>query len=54
MARLKWFFRQVLPLTYRSRYRNDKGQAHFVVWRMWFGKVFTTDDVLIQEGCPTI
>lgn len=45
--RALWMLKQVFPLTYRSRYSDADGQ-HFVVWRMWFGRCFATDDVLLR------
>jgi hypothetical protein len=44
--RLKWYVKQLFPLTYRSRYGTGDG-VHFVVWRMWFGRCFDIDDVLL-------
>ena len=40
------YLRQLLPLTYRSHYA-ESGARHFVVWRMWLGRCFDVDDVLI-------
>jgi hypothetical protein len=45
-SRLIWYLRQLLPLTYRSRY-TENGRRHFAVWRMWFGRVFDHDDVTL-------
>jgi len=48
ISRLAWLVRQLLPLTYRSRYTTvPEGVAHFTVWRMWLGRVFAVDDVLV-------
>ena len=44
---MKWFLKQLVPLTYRSRYRDQEGHPHFAVWRMWLGRVFDKDDVAI-------
>lgn len=41
-----WYLKQLLPLTYRSRYKEgDKNYFH--VWNMWFGKCFNQDKVEI-------
>ena len=48
MNRLIWYLRQLLPLHYRTRYRED-GRLHYAVWRMWFGRVFAYDDVIVTE-----
>ena len=45
---MKWYLKQLFPLTYRSRYSNGEGK-HFAVWKMWFGKVYKYDDVIIAE-----
>lgn len=44
---MKWYLRQLFPLTYRSRYTDGDGRKHLAVWRMWFGQVFGHDDVVI-------
>jgi hypothetical protein len=57
VRRGRWAVRQLLPLTYRTRYRtvdgwDEDGQAilgpeWFVVWRMWLGRVFAYERVMI-------
>ena len=42
-----WLLRQLLPLTYRSVYTDDKGSRHFCVWNMFLGKCFNVDDYVI-------
>ncbi len=44
-----WYLRQMLPLLYRSRYRDSDGRRHFCVWRMWFGRCFAIDDLLLDD-----
>lgn len=55
---VKWMFRQLLPLHYRSHYSEcvqfdpatgvcTEKIPHFAVWRMWFGRVFAHDDVVV-------
>lgn len=44
--RIVWLFRQLLPLHYRTYY-TEGGVRHFAVWRMWFGRVFAHDDVVV-------
>jgi len=41
-----WYLKQLFPLLYRTRYSNAEG-SHFCVWRMWFGRCFAIDDVLV-------
>lgn len=50
MSKVTWHLRQMLPLTYRTRYRTADGRPHFAVWRMWFGRVFAHDDVAMADG----
>lgn len=47
--KLEWYLRQLLPLTYRTRYSDQQGK-HFAVWNMWFGRVFNAEDYLIKDG----
>lgn len=44
--RVKWYFKQLLPLTYVNEYTAE-GQCDtchdrriVIVWRMWFGRCF--------------
>jgi hypothetical protein len=46
-SKLVWCVKQLLPLTYRTRYGDAAGQ-HFTVWRMWFGRCFAITDVLVE------
>lgn len=43
---LKWYLKQLLPLTYRTHY-EEGGTKHFVVWKMWFGRSFAIDDYIV-------
>lgn len=46
------FLRQLLPLTYRSKYIED-GKNMFCVWRMWFGQSFDIEKYeIVVEGAP--
>ena len=42
-----WYAKQLLPLTYRTRY-TEAGVRHFTVWRMWFGRCFDIEDVVVS------
>lgn len=48
-SRFVWMLRQLLPLHYRTMYRDETGTRHYAVWRMWLGRVFAHDDVLVCE-----
>lgn len=47
--RWTWYLRQLLPLVYTTTYGDAAGQ-HFVVWKMWFGRCYAIQDVLIKTG----
>jgi hypothetical protein len=48
LAKLRWRLRQLLPLVYRTYYADSAGCVHFVVWRMWLGRCFAVDDVVLD------
>lgn len=48
MDRILWYFKQLLPLTYRSHYKKA-GKQYFCVWRMWFGRVFANEEHQVVE-----
>lgn len=39
LSKIKWYLKQLLPLTYVGVERNENGKQ-LCVWRMWFGKPF--------------
>ena len=43
---MKWYLKQLLPLTYRSHYKKG-GKKYFCVWRMWFGRCFAIEEFQI-------
>ncbi len=49
MARIKWYLKQLFPLTYRSKYREE-GIMYFAVWKMWLGRCYNHDRYAIQGG----
>jgi len=36
---IKWYLKQLIPLTYWTKYRENN-KNYFCVWKMWFGKPF--------------
>jgi len=48
LARIVWWLRQLLPLIYRTYYADELGNVPFAVWRMWFGRCFAIDDVVVD------
>lgn len=48
MSRFVWYVKQLVPLTYRTRYEKE-GQKHFTVWKMWRGRCYAIDDVVIAN-----
>ena len=48
MNKIKWCIKQLLPLTYRSKYKSD-GKDYFCVWNMWFGKSYNIETYEIKN-----
>ncbi len=42
-----WYFKQLLPLAYWTRYRDTHGKRHLCLWRMWLGWCFNVTDVVV-------
>lgn len=42
MNKIKWYLKQLLPLSYRSRYKEN-GKKYFTVWNMFLGKCFNQE-----------
>lgn len=40
MKKIVFYLKQVLPLTYWSKYKTPVGKTHVAIWSQWFGKVF--------------
>ena len=48
MQNITWYFRQLLPTTYRSRYEWE-GKKMYSVFKMWFGHVYKHDQFEIAK-----
>lgn len=48
LNKIEWYLKQLLPLTYRTTYIENR-KRHFVVWKMWFGKCYKIDDYVVVE-----
>lgn len=46
MGKITWYLKQLLPLTYRTRYKEN-GKQMFTVWKMWLGKSYNIDKFVI-------
>ena len=46
MHKIVWLLKQLVPLTYRSKYEKN-GKKFFCVWQMWFGKCFNIEEYQI-------
>lgn len=44
--KIKWYIKQLFPLTYRTTYAVD-GKQRFCVWKMWMGRCYKVDDHVI-------
>lgn len=47
--KIKWYLKQLLPLTYRSHYKRA-GKDYFCVWKMWFGRCYKMEEYQIIKG----
>lgn len=46
--RILWYFKQLFPLTYRSRYwKGDK--KVLCIWKMWFGKCYYIEEAILHD-----
>lgn len=44
-----WYLKQLFPLTYRTKYNDSGGNAHFCVWNMWLGKCYNVEDYILEK-----
>lgn len=42
-----WYLRQLLPFTYRSKYKTSDGKRHFAVWKMFLGNCYDYEDFVL-------
>ena len=54
MSKLVWYFWQLFPCTYRTFYGDDLGRIHFAVWKMWFGRCYRGNDVIVVTFAGTL
>jgi hypothetical protein len=47
IEKIKWYAKQLLPLSYRTWYSDQDGR-HFTVWKMWLGRCYQIDDVIVS------
>lgn len=40
MMKLIYILKQILPLTYYTKYRVQTGTKELAIWTQWFGKAF--------------
>jgi hypothetical protein len=43
---MRWYLKQLLPLSYHSTYGEGGQRRHSVTWRMWFGRCFDIRDAV--------
>jgi len=48
LSKLCWCFWQLFPCTYRTFYGDEYGRIHFAVWKMWFGRCYRVNDVIVD------
>lgn len=54
LGRIIWYLKQLLPLTYRSHVLDTNGVAHFYVWKMWFGRCYAVEHLIVLNRPATI
>lgn len=40
MKKIVYYLKQLLPLTYYSKYKVQNGVKELAIWTQWFGKPF--------------
>ena len=40
LSKIKWYLKQLFPLTYVGKATDNNLGKHLCVWKMWFGKPF--------------
>ena len=48
MSKLCWYLKQLVPLTYWTRYKDSEGN-HIVIWKMWLGNSYRVMDAVVKE-----
>ena len=46
--KITWCLKQLFPMTYRSHWKDANGRSHFSVWKMWFGRVYQSEDFAVE------
>jgi hypothetical protein len=54
LSRLQWRLWQLLPCTYRTFYGDELGRIHFAVWKMWLGRCYRVNDVIVDTFTTTL
>ena len=54
LSKLCWCFWQLFPCTYRTFYGDEFGRIHFAVWKMWFGRCYRINDVIVDTFTTTL
>lgn len=49
MSTIKWHLKQLVPMTYRSHYRDKQDRPRFAVWKMWLGRCYKRDEIIINH-----
>jgi hypothetical protein len=47
MNRVKWYLKQLLPLTYRTEF-VENGRRKVAVWNMWLGRCYNIDEWIVE------
>jgi hypothetical protein len=47
MNRVKWYLKQLLPLTSRPEF-VENGRRKVAVWNMWLGRCYNIDEWIVE------
>ena len=47
LQKIKWFLKQLFPLTYTSYYKSG-GQDILTIWKMWFGRSYKITNYFVS------
>lgn len=49
MNKILFILKQLLPLTYYSKYRVQNGRKALTIWTQWFGKPFNIKQFTLAD-----
>ena len=49
MKKFTYYLKQLLPLTYHSKYQVQNGEKQLAIWTQWFGKPFNIKRFILSN-----